>query len=186
MNVESVQCNHCGAPLEIPESARFVTCRHCNSSLAVHRSASVVSTEVLQQMSEQVGRVAQEVEKLRLENSLQRLDQSWERDQQQFYVKTKHGKQPPSAAGGIVTIVVSLGMALVFGSTAASQGFGAGVLISVLIAGIGIFAGVHMFRQADQLDAARRRYQIRRASLVQNMHDADQNRGATHDGQESG
>lgn len=31
MRLISVNCNHCGAPLEVAEEVRFVTCAYCKT-----------------------------------------------------------------------------------------------------------------------------------------------------------
>ena len=48
MELISVSCNHCGAPLEVPPGANYVTCAHCGSRLAVKRTGSAVYTELLE------------------------------------------------------------------------------------------------------------------------------------------
>ena len=40
VKVDSVACNHCGAPLQVGSGTRFVTCAHCGSQLEVHRTGS--------------------------------------------------------------------------------------------------------------------------------------------------
>ncbi len=47
MYQESVRCNECGAVLQAPSSARYVTCNHCNISLEVHRTSVATYTEAL-------------------------------------------------------------------------------------------------------------------------------------------
>ena len=65
---ESVACNHCGAPLDVPGSAKYLTCNHCGSRLVVKRTSSVSYTEVLQNISRKTDALEKEVRKLRLQN----------------------------------------------------------------------------------------------------------------------
>ena len=46
--VVSVNCNHCGAPLEVPQGTHFVTCQHCGARLQIHMNGGVVYTELLE------------------------------------------------------------------------------------------------------------------------------------------
>ncbi len=48
MELLSLTCGHCGAPLEVPEETRYVTCGYCSSKLEVHRSGGAIYTEVLE------------------------------------------------------------------------------------------------------------------------------------------
>jgi DNA-directed RNA polymerase subunit RPC12/RpoP len=47
MQLESITCNHCGAPLDVPDAANFVKCNHCDSRLAIKRTQSTTYTEEL-------------------------------------------------------------------------------------------------------------------------------------------
>lgn len=172
MNIESVQCNNCGAPLELPESARFATCRHCGAQLAVHRSTAAVTTEVLERVAAQVDRVADEVQQLRIQNELQRLDMNWERERQKLFVRTKNGPaREPTEASGIVVMVIACVMALVFGGVAASNGFGAGIVGAVLMALGGVFAGFQIMNKSRQMRTARSRYQTQRSRVLRELND---------------
>ncbi len=46
-----VNCNHCGATLQVNENTRFVTCGSCKSRLAVRHSSAATFTEVLEKNS---------------------------------------------------------------------------------------------------------------------------------------
>ena len=47
MSLDRLNCNNCGAWLEVAPSANFVTCRECGARLAVHRTSTSTYTEVL-------------------------------------------------------------------------------------------------------------------------------------------
>lgn len=40
VNTETLTCNSCGAPLEVPGTANVVTCNHCSCQLAIRRLGS--------------------------------------------------------------------------------------------------------------------------------------------------
>ncbi|MFO0901532.1 MAG: hypothetical protein U0939_00950 [Pirellulales bacterium] len=169
MNIESIQCNHCGAPLELPESAKFATCRHCGSQLAVHRTASAVTTEVLQRVATQVEEMADEVRKLRLETSLSRMDREWEKRREGYLVHSKNGKpHEPSEVGGVI--------AMVFGVVFAAFGIGMGgpgILVGLLGCGVTIVMGVLQINSAQQFRAAKRRHELARLAAIRAANDQD-------------
>ena len=53
-----VNCNHCGATLEVDAQTRFVTCGYCHSRLAIQRTGSSVFTEVLEKFEHETGQIA--------------------------------------------------------------------------------------------------------------------------------
>ena len=162
MRIESIQCNHCGAPLELPESAKFASCRHCGSQLAVHRTPSAVTTEVLQRVASQVEEMAVEVRKLRLESSLTRLDRDWEKQREGFMIHGKNGsRREPSEVGGAIAMVVGVVFAL-FG-----MGMGGpGIIVGLLGGGMAIVMGIVQITSAQQFRAAKRRHESARLTVM--------------------
>ena len=48
MNVMSILCQRCGAPLQIAdESVRFVTCAHCGTPLEIVREATQAHSRIM-------------------------------------------------------------------------------------------------------------------------------------------
>lgn len=102
----SLNCNHCGAPLEAAADTRFLTCGHCGSRLAVHHTASTHFTEVLQKLGAKTETVAHDVEILKLENELLRLQQQWETERETFMVTARDGSRrlPERRAGAMMVV----------------------------------------------------------------------------------
>ena len=73
MQTESLNCNNCGAPIEVPGGANFVTCVHCNTQLAIKRTESVAYTETLQRIDRHTEQLADQVAVLTYQNELARL-----------------------------------------------------------------------------------------------------------------
>ncbi len=120
MRVLSVTCNHCGAPLEVPKKAKFVTCSFCSSRLAVHHSGNAVYTEVLESIEQKTAEIAEDVETIKHQNDLERLDREWMMGKQQFMVRGKHGEyRVPSTAGSVIGMVLAGGFGLFWMSMAA-------------------------------------------------------------------
>src|SRR4051794_1900041 len=64
MELINLSCNKCGAPLEAPPSANFLTCSYCGSRLAVHSSGSAYYTEVLGQIDQKTTQILDRVDTL--------------------------------------------------------------------------------------------------------------------------
>jgi LSD1 subclass zinc finger protein len=79
-----LNCNHCGAPLSVPETARFVTCAHCHAQLAIHHEGASFFTEVLGEIAARTKNIEEQIEELRLEKDLERLDQKWEKEKKEI------------------------------------------------------------------------------------------------------
>jgi hypothetical protein len=76
--LHSVRCNNCGAPLQIPEAARFVTCQHCKADLQVEQNADVVYTKVIEKLAQHIVETQSQLERIEAQQSLDRLDREWE------------------------------------------------------------------------------------------------------------
>lgn len=171
MPLEAIACNQCGAPLQVPDAAQFVTCNHCGASLAVRREESVTYTEVLSQLSQQTANLAEQVAQLRYQNAVDQVDRRWEKEREKLLVRTKDGTtyEPSSTValvgGGAMAV---LGIILTAGTTFGSMGLwlvGGGIIFAV----IGGFAGV-------KFEKAKSQYRKRRAMLS-----VDQFRGEAND-----
>jgi LSD1 subclass zinc finger protein len=110
MTLEPLTCSHCGAPIEVPSSAKFVKCAHCGTRLVVKRTPTASYTEVLDQIGERTERMAEDLEAIRLQNELERIDREWQLQREQFMVRSKDGStsvpsETGSAIGSIIAVV---------------------------------------------------------------------------------
>jgi DNA-directed RNA polymerase subunit RPC12/RpoP len=71
----SVNCNHCGATLEVDENTRFVTCKYCHSRLAIQTTGSAVFTKVLEKLEERTGQIAGNLKVIASDRRTQQPDQ---------------------------------------------------------------------------------------------------------------
>lgn len=107
MRVIAVSCNQCGAPLQVPAKTRFLTCGFCSSRLEVHRDGDAIYSEVLESIEQKTNQIADDVEAIKLQNELERLDREWMADQAQLMVRGKHGVlHVPTEAGASIAIVL--------------------------------------------------------------------------------
>src|SRR2546423_1344686 len=122
---ESLSCNNCGAPLEVPTGARYVTCAHCGSRLAIKRTESAAYTEALEDIDRHAQHMSSDLEAIRLQNELEQIDREWQIEREQYLTRSRDGSTGvPSkgiTAGGIVGIVLVIGF-LIFWIALASAG----------------------------------------------------------------
>ena len=91
MELIAVRCNHCGAPLQIPADAQFVTCMFCKSELSVQRSEGAISTALLQGLSQKTDRIADDLGVLRVQGELELLDREWQMKRETLLVRNRRG-----------------------------------------------------------------------------------------------
>ena len=121
MNLISVSCNHCGAPLEFPDSSKFITCKYCKSNLKIQHSGGAIYSEVLEEIRE----VSNDVETIKWQNELERVDREWALKRQQFLVTNKngHSSEPGSSgASGIIGGVLAIIFCIFFMTGSSSMG----------------------------------------------------------------
>jgi len=110
----ALSCNHCGAPLDVPPRAKYVTCAHCATRLKVMKTENAAYTEILEEVMQKTQEVADDVAVLTLQGELDRIDRSWEKRRENFMISDKHGhKHVPStfntvgtgAFGGVIMLI---------------------------------------------------------------------------------
>src|SRR5690348_14705850 len=82
--LEALSCSHCGAPIQVPEGTQFVTCAHCGSRLVVKRNETASYTEVLGHLESTRARISKDMELVRLESELERIDREWQMEREQY------------------------------------------------------------------------------------------------------
>jgi predicted phage tail protein len=178
MKLESLNCNHCGAPLDVPGTTNFVTCNHCGSKLAVRCGENATYTELMGAVSEPLQEMASQLGHIAHEKDLERIDREWELEREQYLVADKQGvRQVPDTAssviGGVVVTVFGLiWTVMAFSITSGFNEFGGpGGFASVfplfgvvfVLAGIGM--SIYSYPKAQQYQQAYERYQTRRAAV---------------------
>ena len=110
MELESLNCGRCGAPLEVPRTANYVKCNHCDSQLAIRRSPSATFTETVEQLAETTENLSEQVSELTRQNELAALDRQWERERESFMITDKDGgrhlpNEGMAALSGVIVVV---------------------------------------------------------------------------------
>jgi LSD1 subclass zinc finger protein len=75
--VHSVRCHNCGAPLNIPQAARFITCQHCQAELQVEQTSDVVYTQIIHEVAKRIDNTQTQLNQLVLQQRIDRLDYEW-------------------------------------------------------------------------------------------------------------
>ncbi len=166
--IVNVNCNHCGASLDIDEQTRFVTCSYCHSRLAVQHTGSATFTSVLDKIEQNTGQIADNLKVIELQNDLSQLDREWQNSRDELMVTGRRGSQnAPSTAGGLVSIFVGLIGGGVWTALAASIGAPSLVILfGIIFIVIGVAGGIVSLSKADQLETARAAYESRRQHLL--------------------
>jgi hypothetical protein len=161
--ITSVTCNHCGAPLQVPDSTRFVTCSHCGSQLEIHRSGNAVYTEVLQRIDERTEQMADDLNVIRRQNEIERLDREWQMRRETLLVRNKDGStSTPGAIGAIVGSV----FAGVIGCFVLSSAPSPMNLIGLVFILIGVVGGIMQVGKASEYRDAEAAYLRQRQALL--------------------
>lgn len=134
MQREYVNCNQCGASLEVASTTNYVTCGKCGARLMVRRTGASIFTERVESPTtittpdlkgavlnyaevapagvdaDELTELKQRNELNRLENQLNRLDLEWERDKKRYMVRGRYGhryipQKGASIGGGIVVAI---------------------------------------------------------------------------------
>jgi DNA-directed RNA polymerase subunit RPC12/RpoP len=177
MELLSLACGHCGAPLEVPAGTRYVTCGYCSSKLEVHRSGGAIYTEVLEALQKRTEEIADDVEILKLQNELERLDREWQTDRESCMTRGKDGSlsEPSPIAGTIMGLVV-IGIGIFWTVTAAQMSppmalFG---LVFIGVAAVGIFGNL---KRSERFNEKKRQYESRRKEVLEALRNFENGRG---------
>jgi hypothetical protein len=134
MQQDYVNCNHCGASLEVASTTNFVTCGKCGTPLVVRRTGASIYTERVETPTaitttdlkgavlthsetapppvheDELAELQRQNELNHLENQLNRLDLEWERNKEQHMVSGRYGHryipQKGSSVGSGVAVAV--------------------------------------------------------------------------------
>lgn len=166
----ALSCGKCGAPLTVPGEVRYLACTFCGARLEVRREGGAAFTAVLE-------RLADDVETVRLQNDLERLDR--EHDAALGLEDRPGGvgrlaATPRAAFAGVGLFIVLFGCVWIGASIAIGAPFffplfGAAFVALALLA---LRRGMRLQQRAVTLHAA---YEQRRAELVARL---DARRGA--------
>jgi len=168
MIVETIACNNCGAPLNVPPTANFATCAHCNSQLVIRRNDTARYTETLDRIEGYTERIAEDVEHIRLQNELERLDREWQQERRRFLLRERDGVSRLPTRGYVISrVLVSIvalvlttfwfGLASSAGDAALFFGWFGLIVVAITIANavISIVKGINYNNAKQEYDTKR-------------------------------
>ncbi len=167
MSTTELLCNNCGAPLAVPDTARYATCAHCGSRLAIQRSESAAWTEVAEKIADDTGRINEGVTLLTLQAELERLDREWEMQQGQAPSRRRRNGKPESALGAFFGLIIPLFVLyMIFGKGEVAPSI---VLVVILMIGGVVAARTGAFARFLGSGLTESDYRRRRAELVRRI-----------------
>lgn len=153
MKLLALNCNECGASIEVSEQAKFVTCGFCSTRLRVQHTDTSAFTEALEEM-------ASDLDEIRRDVAITRLDQEWMQERQKHLVQNSDGStSAPTIGSGIVTLVLATAIGSFFVSQAGAVGF--------LVIGFGVIAFAGQALKASNYQDALQAYESQRKELTE-------------------
>lgn len=174
MKVISLNCNHCGAPLDVSAKARFVTCGFCEARLSIQHTGSSYSTVLLEELKDTTEQLARDVAEIKSNSEIDRLDKQWQRTRSRHLITNKNGRQSmPTKGGAIASGILIAGFGLfwmIMASGIASAGSGMGApgvfslfpLFGLLFIGFGVYNAFRVHAKAEAYEKDQRKYRDQR------------------------
>ncbi|MEO0662831.1 MAG: hypothetical protein AAFZ87_14945 [Planctomycetota bacterium] len=174
MRTVALTCNRCGAPIQAPDSLRFVTCSHCNTRLKIQTSGGATYTELLEDMRETQVEMAADLDTIQLQNELDRVDREWADEQRGFETVDKRGRRRlPSDEPGTVGILFGLVMAFfMVGMLATALSNDAPSIFPIFIIGMLVVLGINVlkgFHDSEKYADARKAHERRRGRILSEL-----------------
>jgi hypothetical protein len=129
MKLLSLTCQHCGAPLEVPAKITQLTCQFCGTRLKVERTGSAAYTEAIGDLVQQMARVTDNTDQLKIEQEIARLDRDWMMNRERFMVRGKDGQldvptRTSAAIAGVIIVAFGIVWTAMATGIAGAIGFG--------------------------------------------------------------
>jgi hypothetical protein len=132
----------------------------------VKREGGAAYTALTAQLATHTAEIAVDLETIRLQNELERVDREWQMERQQYLSTNKDGStSEPSTDGGratiVIGVVVGLGFAVVPGAAAGPMG-----LFGLVFAGIAVITGLSQTNKGREFEEKRTAYHVQRRALA--------------------
>lgn len=171
MRLLALNCEHCGAPLEVPLLVRHVTCEYCSSQLEVRRDGANSFTEVVEAMEARAEPLGHDVELLKRHKELLDLDRQWMRERKRYGFGSHGEIRVPSETSMILGggIILTLGILLCF---AGGYDGGSVLWVSGMVLVVGAIATIAcLVPKAEDYDRKQRLYRQRRGAICRAIRD---------------
>jgi hypothetical protein len=129
--------------------------------------AAVLAGAPAAQDSTRPGAMQEELDDLRLENEVARLDREWQLSRERYMVAGRYGNRyVPSRGQSVLGGVIVVAFGIFWTATAASMGAGLFPLFGVIFILLGAGMSVYSYSKAGEYEEAYQKYQRRRAELL--------------------
>lgn len=169
-------CNKCGAVLDLPPGLRFATCQFCGSRLEVRFSGGAVYTEVLDASNDGDRQIANELQLIKLQNELGRLNQEWSIEREKYRIHRQYSSSLPSEGNTAIAVLGGFA-AVAFGIfctiLAADRAPVFLTMFGVVFIGFAIVMTIYTCVKHNDYKAATDQYETRRQQLLFNIRAAE-------------
>jgi hypothetical protein len=177
MSFETLNCNECGALLQVPAAARYATCNACGAHLVVQRTGVATYTEAPPAADPALRDMSERLEQLESQNELARIDREWQMEREQYMVASRYGRYVPSTVAAVVMGVFAVGFGLIWivmGLGLTDNFNGGGVtwfmpLFGLVFIVFGLFLSISQFNRAQRYRTAQAKYGRRRAKALDDL-----------------
>lgn len=164
-------CNKCGASLELPPGLRFVTCQFCGSRLEVRFAGGVAYADVLDASSDGDRQIAHDLQLIKLQNELNRLDQEWALEREQYREHDRYGGSRMPTAGNTARSVLFGILGVAFGIFWITMGSSNGApqifpIFGLAFIGVAVVTTFRGIGRHNQYGIAAARYEGKRRRLL--------------------
>lgn len=152
-------CNHCGAPLAVPDDVRFVTCQHCQTNLSVEQHGGTIFTRDLERVAEKTDRIGERVAEMHAAMRREKLDEQWEQQRKQYMTELPDGTYAVPKA--IDAVQFSIGMSIfgLIGFAIAVAVIPMSIGLACLLLGLGVIALAVMLSNVGEANHRAREYE---------------------------
>jgi hypothetical protein len=172
MKTIAISCNHCGAGLNPPDDARFITCSFCGTRLQVCHEGNAYFSRVMEAIAQDTAKMSGDLDVIKIQNEIERLDREWALEREKYVIRNQDGTTTGGRVeGGFAALVI---MIIVMGALAMSVILFSGKMPILGIAPlVGMFFIVMQVYEAHQkgslLEKAQARYNERRVLLLRKL-----------------
>jgi len=181
MGLVHLACDRCGADIDLPDDARFVTCRYCEAKLEVQHTDGAAFTRVraaVARVEKKTEAIADEVKELRAENralslrsDLEQLDREWDERRKELMNRSKDGTLTVPTTGAAFAVGALAGVAGLF--IALNVNGSEGPLAGLVVAVVGLGLALMQHGRAEKYARAQTEHLERRDELEQRLKKAE-------------
>ena len=172
---EELTCNSYGAPLEVLDSADFVTCNHCSTWPAVRRTDNITFTEQLDRLAKKTEELRERLDNLNCQNYLETFDREWSFEREEYMISGRDRvRSIPETRSSVVDGIIigvfgCLWTAMAVGITASAPLFGpfkvARAALPLFVLG-GVLKSITSYSNDGEYRRAEQRYLRWRTNLL--------------------